>query len=313
MARYTTNLNLLKKNPATEGSDTFNITTMLNDNWDKIDSKIGNPAALWVWEKKEITSAPGYNLETAINWPTSGGNAAAAEVLTISTDVSVDMNGGLHHSGTITTLVINSSCSATAIQNAVRGKFVTSNLSGGWTFYGGMAYFPNNVTATFSSNSNPCASISKSQMVTGYGGTTRHIEYLTSPTSTTYPENSQSGDYWYTRLGQIGGCAHIETGSYVGTGTYESSSPNSLTFGFVPKIVLISFRYSGTRVNGVVALLFDLTVLTSTYSDQAYWYSLTLDSKYYAKLEDKTLTWFSSSASSQGNSSGTSYHYIAIG
>ncbi|CAI6068870.1 hypothetical protein [Cohnella sp. JJ-181] len=38
MAIFTSILNLLKKNPATDGADTFNIQTMLNDNWDKIDA-----------------------------------------------------------------------------------------------------------------------------------------------------------------------------------------------------------------------------------------------------------------------------------
>lgn len=38
MASYTTNLNLLKKDPVTDAADTFNIQTMLNDNWDKIDA-----------------------------------------------------------------------------------------------------------------------------------------------------------------------------------------------------------------------------------------------------------------------------------
>lgn len=37
MASYTPNLNLLKKSPVTDGNDTFNVDTMLNDNWDKID------------------------------------------------------------------------------------------------------------------------------------------------------------------------------------------------------------------------------------------------------------------------------------
>lgn len=37
MAEYTPNLNLLKKDPVADGNDTFNIQTMLNDNWDKID------------------------------------------------------------------------------------------------------------------------------------------------------------------------------------------------------------------------------------------------------------------------------------
>jgi hypothetical protein len=41
MPSNTTNLALYKKDPATDGADTFNITTMLNDNWDKIDALPG--------------------------------------------------------------------------------------------------------------------------------------------------------------------------------------------------------------------------------------------------------------------------------
>ena len=38
MASNTTKLDLLKKDPVTDGNDTFNIKLMLNDNWDKIDA-----------------------------------------------------------------------------------------------------------------------------------------------------------------------------------------------------------------------------------------------------------------------------------
>ncbi len=37
MGNYTGNLNLYKADPVTDGNDTFNIDTMLNENWDKID------------------------------------------------------------------------------------------------------------------------------------------------------------------------------------------------------------------------------------------------------------------------------------
>lgn len=37
MAGYTDYLNLYFKNPSTDGADTFNIQTMMNDNWEKID------------------------------------------------------------------------------------------------------------------------------------------------------------------------------------------------------------------------------------------------------------------------------------
>lgn len=40
MASNTPNLNLYKKDPIIDGNDTFNIKTMLNDNWDKIDAEV---------------------------------------------------------------------------------------------------------------------------------------------------------------------------------------------------------------------------------------------------------------------------------
>lgn len=40
MASYTPNLNLYKKDPIEDGNDFFNIKTMMNDNWDKIDEKV---------------------------------------------------------------------------------------------------------------------------------------------------------------------------------------------------------------------------------------------------------------------------------
>jgi len=45
MASHTENLNLLKKDPVADGSDTFNIRTMLNDNWDKLDANAAAVAA----------------------------------------------------------------------------------------------------------------------------------------------------------------------------------------------------------------------------------------------------------------------------
>ncbi|MEC0264457.1 hypothetical protein [Paenibacillus anseongense] len=41
MPSTTTNLGLYKKNPSTDGNDTFDINTMLNDNWDRLDAQLG--------------------------------------------------------------------------------------------------------------------------------------------------------------------------------------------------------------------------------------------------------------------------------
>ena len=45
MATNTSRLGLLKKDTATDGNDTFNIKTMLNDNWDLIDAKVATLGA----------------------------------------------------------------------------------------------------------------------------------------------------------------------------------------------------------------------------------------------------------------------------
>ncbi len=61
MASNTPNLKLLKKDPIVDGNDTFNIQTMLNDNWDKIDAAVGNidipDASLDVKGKVQLSSA----------------------------------------------------------------------------------------------------------------------------------------------------------------------------------------------------------------------------------------------------------------
>lgn len=44
MASNTENLDLLMKNPSTDGADTFNVQTMLNENWQKIDNNAGTVA-----------------------------------------------------------------------------------------------------------------------------------------------------------------------------------------------------------------------------------------------------------------------------
>lgn len=70
MAEYSENLQLYKKDPVTDGADTFNIKTMLNDNWDKIDAAVkeldydpaGNSAAV----QKNLTAAvEGINTQQA--------------------------------------------------------------------------------------------------------------------------------------------------------------------------------------------------------------------------------------------------------
>ena len=100
----------------------------------------------------------------------------------------------------------------------------------------------------------------------------------------------------------------IYTGSYVGTGTYGQSNPNTLTFPFEPKIVFIQNSDGATGTINRIAFLIsgndfgiESVVAGDSYSSpRIVW-------------EDKTVSWTSQSALFQLNESGRTYYYVAIG
>lgn len=106
----------------------------------------------------------------------------------------------------------------------------------------------------------------------------------------------------------------VETGSYTGTGTCGDGNPSSLTFDFVPKLVLIignawcgfiTQDYNKGLFIGIMQYLPNARA-TVTWSDSTLtWYAISYSSYngYYANL----------SPEAQLNFSATTYHYIAIG
>ena len=91
MSSETTNLGLLKKDPATEGADTFNIEMMLNDNWDKIDAvtgpaSAGSPGVVKVGsgidvDANGVISVPGVDVPvTSVNGETGAVTLTPADV-----------------------------------------------------------------------------------------------------------------------------------------------------------------------------------------------------------------------------------------
>lgn len=144
-------------------------------------------------------------------------------------------------------------------------------------------------------------------------------EYVQSSDRSAYPDSGEQDGYEYEYLGipfdNAVGAPGIEIGSYMGTGTYGQSSPNSLTFGFVPRLVFIS------GVNDDSYAQFYCGSLSSSVSLYGYLCTFNgtfgVDVSYQAKLEEKILTWYCTSVSSgekrQLNSLNTKYYYIAIG
>lgn len=115
------------------------------------------------------------------------------------------------------------------------------------------------------------------------------------------------------------GAVNIATGSYVGTGTYGASNPNSLSFEFGAKLVWI-YRCdnSGNRSNfNAISLTLSPDIKLSTewsvqYNYTMYTSDLSLSSISWSE-DFKTVSWYADTADDQANCENYTYYYIAIG
>lgn len=97
----------------------------------------------------------------------------------------------------------------------------------------------------------------------------------------------------------------IATGNYVGAGVFGESNKNSLTFGFEPKIVLITTgtTFSGACVWHYGASMISMQVVGTTSSQNIFF-----------EQSGNTLSWYNASqASYQLNDASMTYAWVAIG
>ena len=142
-------------------------------------------------------------------------------------------------------------------------------------------------------------------------------EYLQSSNRNAYPDSGTSGGYEYEYLGipfdNAVTASKIATGSYVGTGTYGINNPNSLTFAFEPKIVLIKPSTNGTLSKYWMCFTNGLGTSGGglVWGSEAY----TLGYKVSYSFYGNTVQWYTTDARStpQANDAATTYGYIAIG
>lgn len=124
------------------------------------------------------------------------------------------------------------------------------------------------------------------------------IGYVLTPTN----EAPTESGYVFKSMGKLGGKSLIATGSYKGTGTYGSSNPNSLTFEFNPKLVLVN----DNGQYGLIAIKGSAGALAAANTMQQY-----------VSWGSNTVSWYCNgtrlSANNQYNANGTTYNYIAIG
>lgn len=164
------------------------------------------------------------------------------------------------------------------------GKFIMTDFSN-TDFSANTVYFiPNDASVLREPSGTRYVYTSKYQTVTGYpaipAGTT--IKYL----------------------GVLGDKTSIETGSYVGTGTYGESNPNSLTFQFQPKFVVICKELAEANF---VVLPYGVKSFI-TYVGGAS------DNSSVFTWGEKSLTWYSVRGDTpQLNRAKANYRYVAFG
>ena len=297
--------------------DTFSKANMLPDSIPAaLGLKMANPQVkdalnvlahvgnLHVWERVQTYAEEvpaGYTLgELQENVLVFTGNNNSQSVLYYADSISVDKYG-------MVSLVSPSSYAFYANSNFspgyyAKGKFFYINPNAGSTAIDGIWFLPSDSNLNRDGAKYFAPTIQK---VTGYAaipaGTT--TDYLTSTDRNAYTDGAVDNTT-ITYLGQLGGGARIEVGSYVGTGTYGSSNPNSLTFGFEPKAVL----FWSPDNNQTIAYVNGGTTIFGFYQN----YSDDRDSA-TCSLSGNTLSWYASDARCQGNVSGTTYYYTAIG
>ncbi len=101
----------------------------------------------------------------------------------------------------------------------------------------------------------------------------------------------------------------IATGSYVGTNKYGESNPNSLTFEFTPKFVLIFWAENGSPNNAMAFLSADGGCSYNPAGSNGQYYYASIIT---VNITGNTITWYASSLQIQMNGS-VKYQYFAIG
>lgn len=147
---------------------------------------------------------------------TSGRFGIGQDPITWASAISVSDNGIVSLSGATQSVPFAGSGGAQTAQGSLPGSFVLFQAIHS-PFNANTIYFiPTDATFTYSGLD---VYVNKYQTVTGYPA-------IPSDTTIEY-------------VGQLGGGARIEVGSYVGTGTYGQSNPTVINYEKMPKVVII--------------------------------------------------------------------------
>lgn len=122
------------------------------------------------------------------------------------------------------------------------------------------------------------------------------FDYLIPPTL-----SLASGEQITIPSNQLDQSTKIATGSYVGTGTYGDSNPNSLTFEFEPKLVIVNYSGFAIFVRGSTKTLVAVSESNYPFKENEVSWGVNKVSWYHTGNSERQL-----------NKSGITYFYVAI-
>lgn len=144
--------------------------------------------------------------------------------------------------------------------------------------------------------------------------------YVNSTDRNAYPDDATDGNLTYRYLGvpfdNAVKASRIETGTYVGTGLYGAENPNSLSFDFEPRVLIITgHALRAVNGHGTQTVIFQKPLTSYVYNE---------DNDYGGTITEwgTTVSWWASYASyshqsygqyNQLNGAYYNYNYIAIG
>lgn len=304
---------------------------------DDVFAELGKYKQYW-WKRRTPASERYVVKETAVNTTISFTNDSSPQIIKIAQSYTLDANtGGISLDSPVDYTVLDA---YSAADNQIRATDIVSKApcyimglyrdptaifylpEGSNAVQSGSAQFvdatiwvtqsaPYNVYLTYTASTFPKAQVISSEKVKVPAS---DWQYIQSSNRNAYPDSGTQDGYEYEYLGvpfdNAVTAPKIEVGSYVGTGTYGQANPNTLTFGFVPKLVWIyeaNTRYISTSA-GYNGLWFASWPYLSYLLDSGTTVTR------YASLSGETLSWYeSSSAFNQLNDSEKVYTYIAIG
>ena len=321
MAKYTSKLNLKKP----EANDFYNVEDS-NGNFDKIDefaSRTDNPHSV----TKAQVGLGNVDNTSDMNKPVSTAQATAiAEAKNAGTNAQININGHINnksnpHNTTadlvkapkmLTYSETNSFNTLLDVCNSLKygGGFVVSSFS---PIYNASDYPEKGYEFVFNviTEANEAR---KAVIAYKYHGGKLNV-YQRNIFNGSWETNWKSTNEAYYGEHNLPYPSQIQTGSYVGNGTYGSENPCRITLNFKPKIVHIAY-YNEESGEGYYR--------TTLYYDVPY--SMTLRDYIGSRNHgvnrvtwgNNYVEWYTTSTGSdalpeQLNISGKTYHYIAIG